>query len=185
MAKSKPKTIDEYIAMFPKDVQKILENLRQVIRETALEAEETISYGMPAFKLNGKVLVYFAGWKNHIGFYPAGSLEAFKKEELAFREELASFKQAKGTVQFPFDKPIPVDLVKRIVKFRIKESESEKKIDERVPFFTVKLKVDLAPTLLKSEAKSHYVRAIKILHSAGAALFNCSQSGLGYDCQNH
>ena len=120
MSKSKPKIIDEYIAMFPKDVQKILENLRQVIRETAPDAEETIDYGIPTFKLNGN-LVHFAAFKNHIGFYPTPSgIDAFKKE-------LSPYKQSKGTVQFPLDKPIPVVLVKEIVKFRIKESASEKK----------------------------------------------------------
>jgi uncharacterized protein YdhG (YjbR/CyaY superfamily) len=104
MAKLKPRTIDEYIAMFPTDVQKILENLRQLIRETAPEAEETIDYGIPTFKLNGN-LVHFAAFKNHIGFYPAPSgIEAFKKE-------LSLYKQSKGTVQFPLDKPIPIDLV--------------------------------------------------------------------------
>jgi uncharacterized protein YdhG (YjbR/CyaY superfamily) len=117
MAKSKPKTIDEYIAMFPKNVQKILENLSQVIRETAPEAEETIDYGIPTFKLNGN-LVHFAAFKNHIGFYPTPSgIEAFK-------EELSSYKQSKGTVQFPLNKPIPFDLVKKIVAFRVKENES-------------------------------------------------------------
>ena len=120
MSKSKPKTIDEYIAMFPKDVQKILENLRQVIRETAPTADETIDYGIPTFKLNGN-LVHFAAFKNHIGFYPTPSgIEAFKKE-------LSHYKQSKGTVQFPLDKPIPFDLVKKIVEFRVKENESRKK----------------------------------------------------------
>ena len=120
MAKSIPKTIDAYVAVFPKDVQKILENLRQVIRETAPEAEETIDYGIPTFKLNGN-LVHFAAFKNHIGFYPNPSgIEAFKKE-------LSPYKQSKGTVQFPLDKPIPIDLVKKIVEFRVKENMSRKK----------------------------------------------------------
>src|SRR5512136_530261 len=102
------KTMDEYIGKFPKDVRDILEELRRVIRESAPGAEETISYGMPAFKLNGKALVFFAAWKNHIGFYPIPSaIEAFKKE-------LSPFKQAKGSVQFPLDRPIPFDLVRRI-----------------------------------------------------------------------
>ena len=120
-SKSQFKTIDEYIATFPRNVRDVLEELRRIIRESAPEAEEAISYGMPAFKLHGN-LVYFAAWKNHIGFYPGGSsaIEAFKKE-------LSPFKQAKGTVQFPLDKPIPLDLVKKIVKFRVKENESKKK----------------------------------------------------------
>jgi len=121
------KTIDEYIARFPKNVRNILEELRQAIRESAPKAEETISYAMPAFKLNGKSLVFFAAWKNHVGFYPAGSSEAFKKELLTFKKELAPFKQAKGTIRFPLDKPIPFDLVKKIVKFRVIENESKKK----------------------------------------------------------
>ncbi len=116
MAKSKKqlKTIDEYIAAFPKEVQDVLEKIRSAIRESAPKAEEAISYGIPAFKLNGgRGSVYFAGWKNHIGFYPTPSgIEAFKKE-------LAPFKQEKGSVQFPLDKPIPYDLVKKIVRYRV------------------------------------------------------------------
>ena len=121
-SKNQFKTMDEYIAKFPKNVRDILEGLRRVIRESAPKAEETMSYAMPAFKLNGKSLVFFAAWKNHIGFYPGGSsaMEAFK-------QELSPFKQAKGTVQFPLDKPIPFDLVKKIVKFRVKENEFRRK----------------------------------------------------------
>lgn len=108
-------TIDEYISVFPVNVQDILEKLRKVIRESAPEAEETISYGMPTFKLNGN-LVHFAAYKNHIGFYPTPSgIEAFKKE-------ISQYKSAKGSVQFPIDKPIPLDLVKKIVIFRVKEN---------------------------------------------------------------
>lgn len=119
MAKSKKqlKTIDEYIAAFPKEVQEVLEKIRSAIRESAPKAEEAISYGIPAFRLNGsRGSVYFAGWKNHIGFYltPSG-IEAFKKE-------LAPFKQEKGSVQFPLDKPIPYDLVKKIVRYRVTEN---------------------------------------------------------------
>ena len=107
--------MDEYIKTFPKDVQSILEKMRQTIREAAPEAVETISYQMPTFKLNGKNLVHFAAWKNHIGFYPTSSgTEAFKKE-------LSRYKAAKGSVQFPIEKPIPYDLVKKIVIFRMKE----------------------------------------------------------------
>jgi uncharacterized protein YdhG (YjbR/CyaY superfamily) len=119
MAKSKKqlKTIDEYIATFPKEVQDVLEKIRSAITESAPEAEEAISYGIPAFRLNGsRGSVYFAGWKNHIGFYPTPSgIEAFKKE-------LAPFKQEKGSVQFPLDKPIPYDLVKKIVRYRVTEN---------------------------------------------------------------
>lgn len=117
--KTKIKTVNEYIQSFPKDVQKILEQVRLAIKETAPEAEETISYKIPAFKLNGKELIYFAGWKNHISLYPKpGSNEAFTKQ-------LSVYKGGKGTVQFPLDKSIPLSLIKRIVKFRIKEN-SEK-----------------------------------------------------------
>lgn len=115
-AKKQFKTIDEYIATFPKDVQNILEKMRQTVRKAAPDAEESISYHMPAFKLNGKYLVFFAAFKNHIGFYPIPSgIEAFK-------EELSQYKAAKGSVQFPMDKPIPYDLVKKIVVFRVEEN---------------------------------------------------------------
>jgi uncharacterized protein YdhG (YjbR/CyaY superfamily) len=121
MSRGQFRTIDEYIAAFPKNVQDILRELRQVIRESAPSAEETISYGIPTFDLHGSHLVHFAAYKNHVGFYPTSSgIEAFKKE-------LSPFKTSKGTVQFPLDKPIPFDLVKRIVKFRVKENESKKK----------------------------------------------------------
>jgi len=121
-SKDQFKTMDKYIARFPKNVRDVLEELRRVIKESAPEAEETISYSMPAFKLNGKVLVFFAAWKDHVGFYPRGpsAIEAFK-------EELSPYKQAKGTIQFPLDKPIPLELVKKIVKFRVKQNEPKKK----------------------------------------------------------
>ena len=112
------KTIDEYISTFPRKVQVVLEELRQAIRKSAPEAEETISYGIPTFDLNGFHLVHFAAYKNHIGFYPTSSgITAFKKE-------LSLFKTSKGTVQFPLNEPIPFDLAKRIVRFRVKENMS-------------------------------------------------------------
>lgn len=111
----KYKSIDEYIKSFPANVQVILIKLRQTIREAAPNAEETISYQMPAFKLNG-ILVWFAVHKNHIGFYPKPSAIA------AFKDELAPYKSSKGAAQFPLDKPIPYDLVNRIVIFRVKEN---------------------------------------------------------------
>jgi uncharacterized protein YdhG (YjbR/CyaY superfamily) len=114
--RKKFRTIDEYINIFPKNVQEILESLRKVIRESAPEAEETISYAIPTFKLNGKNLVHFAAYKKHIGFYPTSSgIEAFKKE-------LSHYKTSRGTVQFPIDKPIPYNLVKKIVRYRVKEN---------------------------------------------------------------
>ena len=118
-SRSQFKTIEEYIAEFPKNVRDVLEELRRVIRESAPKAEETISYGIPTFKLNGN-LVHFAAYKNHVGFYP--TLSGIK----AFRKELSPFKTSTGTVQFPLYKPIPFDLVRKIVKFRVKETEAEK-----------------------------------------------------------
>lgn len=109
------KTIDEYKRNFPVEVQRVLEEMRRVIRKAAPEAVEAISYQMPTFKLNGN-LVHYAAWKNHIGFYPTPSgIEAFSKE-------LSPYKRSRGSVQFPLDKPIPFDLVERIVAFRVKEN---------------------------------------------------------------
>ena len=107
--------VDEYIAEFPKNVQCILRELRQVIKDSAPGAEEAISYRIPAFKLKGN-LVWFAAFKDHIGFYPRESaIEAFK-------EKLTGYEVGKGTIRFPIDKPIPFDLIKEIVKFRVKEN---------------------------------------------------------------
>lgn len=118
-AKKKFKTIDEYIATFPKNVQVILEEVRHAIKEAAPEAEETISYQMPAFKQNG-ILVWFAAFKNHIGFFPkVTAIEVFK-------EKLSSYQTSKGTIQFPTDEPIPLDLVKEIVKFKVKENSASR-----------------------------------------------------------
>ncbi len=107
--------IDKYISNFPKDIQKILEQIRLTIKKIAPEAKETIKYGIPTFQLNGN-LVHFAAFKNHIGFYPTPSAM------IAFKKELISYKQAKGSVQFPIDKPIPYDLINKVVKFRVKEN---------------------------------------------------------------
>lgn len=109
------KTMDEYIKTFPEDVQGILEKMRQTIQKAAPEASEAISYQMPTFKLNGKNLVHFAAWKNHIGFYPTPS------GTKAFKKELSQYKRAKGSLQFPLEDPIPYDLVKKVVMFRMKE----------------------------------------------------------------
>ena len=115
MVKGRVETIDEYIQEFPGNVQCILERVRQTIRNAAPEAEEAISYQIPTFKLNSKNLVHFAAFKNHIGFYPIPSaIEAFKKE-------LSVFKQGKDSVQFPIVEPIPLELIGRIVEFRVKE----------------------------------------------------------------
>ena len=108
-----PKNIDEYIAGFPEDVRQILEKLRMTIREAAPDAEEAIKYRMPTFTLNGN-LVHFAAFKKHIGFYPAPrGIEEFK-------DELSAYKGAKGSVQFPLDRPVPFELIGRIVKFRVR-----------------------------------------------------------------
>ncbi|MDD5190388.1 MAG: DUF1801 domain-containing protein [Dehalococcoidales bacterium] len=112
--------IDEYIAGFPVNVQAILQKLRQVIREAAPEAEETISYGMPAFRQKN-ILVYFGGFKGHISLFPTSSGVS------AFQRELAPYATSKGTIQFPLDKPIPYELVKKIVQFRVKEVNSKEK----------------------------------------------------------
>jgi len=113
------KTIDEYISMFPDEVQTILNQVRQTIRGAAPEAGETINYQMPTFTLNGN-LVHFAAFKTHIGFYPTPTgIEAFK-------EELAPYKGAKGSVQFPIDQPMPLSLIRRIVKYRVKENLEQK-----------------------------------------------------------
>ena len=110
------KTIDEYIATFPKDVQVMLENLRQTIKKAAPGATEAIAYGIPTFKLNGKNLVHFGGYKTHIGFYPAPKgIEAFKKE-------LAEYEGGKGTVKFPLSQPLPLALISKVVEFRAKEN---------------------------------------------------------------
>ena len=109
------KTIDEYISTFPNNIQVILEEVRQAIREAAPNAEEAISYQMPAFRLNG-VLVYFAAFKNHIGFYPTSS------GVTEFKKELSQYDVSKGTIRFPLDKPVPLGLVKKIVKYRVKEN---------------------------------------------------------------
>lgn len=114
MNSSKPKNIDDYIAGFPKDIQTILKQIRETIRKTAPLAEETISYNMPAFKMK-KVLVYFAAYKNHLGFY------ALPSGNKAFQKELSKYKTGKGSIQFPLNKKIPFDLIKKIVKFRLKE----------------------------------------------------------------
>jgi len=114
-------SIDEYIATFPKDIQKILEELRATIKAAAPDAEEKISYQMPTFFLNGN-LVHFAAFKKHIGFYPTPSgIEAFQKE-------LSVYDGAKGSVQFPLDKPMPLKLTSRIVKFRVAENIKKAKI---------------------------------------------------------
>jgi uncharacterized protein YdhG (YjbR/CyaY superfamily) len=109
-------TIDEYIAIFPADTQFILEKVRQIIHKALPEAAEAISYAIPTFDLNGKHVVFFAGWKHHISLYP---LPAGNE---AFQQAIAPYKRAKGSIQFPLDKPIPYDLVEQLVTLLIEET---------------------------------------------------------------
>ncbi len=114
------RTVDEYLKAFSPSVRKKLNALRKTIREAAPQADEVISYQMPAYKYRG-MLVYFAAYKNHIGFYPAAKgIEAFQKE-------LSAYERSKGTVRFPIDKPLPYGLISQIVKFRMKQNEEKKK----------------------------------------------------------
>ena len=106
-------TVDAYIASFPAEVASLLVQLRALVRETAPGAEESMSYGMPAYKLNGRPLIYFAAFKKHIGLYATPSGNA------AFAEELSNYKQGRGSVQFPLNEPLPFDLIARIVKYRV------------------------------------------------------------------
>lgn len=112
------KSVAEYIALYPKPVQSLLKQMRALIKETAPDAIESISYGMPAYKFNKKPLVYFGGYVGHIGFY------ATPNTHLAFSEKLEGYKQGKGSVQFPLDKPLPIGLIKSMVQFRMRTLRS-------------------------------------------------------------
>jgi uncharacterized protein YdhG (YjbR/CyaY superfamily) len=126
MTTNAPKDIDEYIASFTPDIQEILEQIRTTIKQAAPEAEEKISYAIPTFVLNG-VLVHFAAFKNHIGLYalPSGTK--------AFQKELSIYKSGKGSVQFPINKPIPLELISKIVQFRVNENLARSK-SKKNPF---------------------------------------------------
>jgi uncharacterized protein YdhG (YjbR/CyaY superfamily) len=114
--RSTANSIDEYIARFPSETRKALEEVRALIRASAPDATEAISYAMPTFDLNRRHLVHFAGYASHVGFYPIPSgIQAFKAE-------LEPYKQGKGSVQFPLDQPMPADLIRRIVEFRVEEN---------------------------------------------------------------
>ncbi|STO07431.1 Uncharacterized conserved protein [Exiguobacterium aurantiacum] len=118
MKQTKMTTVDEYILQFPVEVQAILQTLRKLVKDISPEAEENMSYQMPTYYLKGN-LVHFAAYKNHIGFYPTpAGIDAFK-------DELSDYKSAKGSVQFPIDKPIPFELIKRIVEFRVSEMNGD------------------------------------------------------------
>ena len=112
----KPNNIDEYISAYPKDVQQILQQIRVTIKKEVPAAEEIISYGMPTFTLNGTYLIYFAGYKNHIGLYPVPRNKIFEKEFSAYKTS------GRGTIQFPLNKPIPFSLITKIIKYRVKEN---------------------------------------------------------------
>lgn len=118
-------SVDEYIRSFPEEIQLALNKIRAIVKEKAPDAVESISYGMPAYKLKGKPLLYFAGFNKHIGFYatPTG--------HSAFSKELSKYKQGKGSVQFPFDKPIPYELIGQIVEFRVFENNTRSVSDRK------------------------------------------------------
>jgi uncharacterized protein YdhG (YjbR/CyaY superfamily) len=117
MSTTKFKTIDKYISAFPSKVKTSLETLRKAIKQVAPDADEIISYNMPAFKFYGRILVYFAAHTKHIGFYPGNRMV-----NEVFKDDLTSYETSKGTIKFPFEKPIPVSLVKKIVKYRVNEN---------------------------------------------------------------
>lgn len=113
--------VESYIAQFPEHTRDLLTQMRVLIKKAAPKSEEVISYKMPAYKLDG-MLVYFAGYAKHIGFYPTGSGIA------NFKKELSAYKGAKGSVQFPLDKPLPMTLISKIVKFRVQENKNKAKL---------------------------------------------------------
>lgn len=121
--------VDEYLSSFPKEIQKVLKQVRETIKKTAPQAEEKISYGVPSFTLNGKQLIYFAGFKKHIGVYPSPvTVDTFKKD-------FSKYKTGKGSVQLPLDQPMPLTLITKIVKYRIKklaEEKAPKKIAKKI-----------------------------------------------------
>jgi uncharacterized protein YdhG (YjbR/CyaY superfamily) len=136
------KNIDHYIATFPKSTQKILQEIREVIIKSAPKANECIKYAMPTFEYFGN-LVHFAGYKNHIGFYPSPS------GLVAYKEEIKAFKNSKGAVQFPLDQPLPISLIAKIVAFRVKENElkmASKRIKKKCPMGHIFYKSSDCPT---------------------------------------
>lgn len=114
--------VDSYITSFPKEIQVLLKQMRTTIKKNAPGAAESFSYNMAAYKIYGRPLVYFAGFKNHIGFYATPTGHSM------FASELSGYKQGKGSVQFPIDKPLPLDLITRIVKFRVEENKTRQKV---------------------------------------------------------
>lgn len=124
MQDTKCDSVDQYIGAQPSEVKSMLEQMRAIIIRSAPEAEEIISYGMPAFRQNG-MLVYFAAWKSHIGFYPSGSGIS------EFAGELAGFKTSKGAIQFPLDQPLPEALIERIVRWRVAENQQKEALRQQ------------------------------------------------------
>jgi uncharacterized protein YdhG (YjbR/CyaY superfamily) len=116
----KPTSVDEYIASYPANVQAKLNEIRQIVKEEAPQASEKLSYGMPYFSFNGRLL-YFAVHKEHIGLY------AMPSAVIVFKKELTEYETSKGTIRFPLDKPLPTELIRRIIEFRVKENSSKKK----------------------------------------------------------
>jgi uncharacterized protein YdhG (YjbR/CyaY superfamily) len=128
MAKTDFKSVDEYIALQPEAVQGVLKRVRGIIRKALPGAEEVIAYKIPAYKLHGGAVLYFAGWKHHYSLYPApGRLTA------AFKDELRGYEVSKGTIRFPLSEPVPVKLIERIAKFRAKEVAERRKAKSAMP----------------------------------------------------
>lgn len=128
MAKTGFKSVDQYIASQPKVVQRVLERVRAVIRKALPAAQEVISYQIPAYKMTGGVVLYFAGWSKHYSLYPAGDGVV-----AAFKEDLAPYQISKGTIRFPLSQPVPVKLIERIAKFRAKEVAAREKAKAAPP----------------------------------------------------
>ena len=126
MERATPNSVNEYIAMLPKDTQKVAKQLRSIIKKAAPGTKEKISYGIPTFTLNDRYVIYFAGFKNHTSIYPA------PRGHEKFKKVLSKYKGGKGTVQFPLDEPLPTGLIERIVKFKLKESKEREKAKELV-----------------------------------------------------
>jgi len=118
----KSNNTDGYINSYPQEVQKLLKTMRQTVKQVAPDATEKISYGMPSFHLHGRYLVYFGAFKNHVSLFPASSAAT-----KAFAKDLAGYESSKGTVRFPLDKPLPLPLIRKMVKFRAKENLARKK----------------------------------------------------------
>ncbi|XVJ65187.1 MAG: hypothetical protein HEQ40_03080 [Lacibacter sp.] len=147
MKKTNSTSVDDYIAAFPAATQQLLKRMRSIIRKTAPDAVESISYGMPAYKNNGKPLVYYAGYEQHIGFYATPTGHA------AFKKDLSRYKQGKGSVQFPLEEKLPVELIERMVKFRLEETDTKKTTSAK------KQKVKKAGT--DEEAVTSYMKQLK------------------------